>query len=86
VVAVELGEVSVEVIIVVGEVVGLIELGLGELPVGLDVIVVEVWVEELTVELVVAAAATVVVVDILMVTIQEQADDIRDGILEHCET
>ena len=41
-VAVELGEVSVEVIIVVGEVVGLVELGLGELPVGLDVIVVEV--------------------------------------------
>lgn len=28
----------------------------------------------------------VVVVETVFVTIQEQADDIRDGTLEHCET
>jgi hypothetical protein len=51
---------------------------------------VEACVEELTVELVVVVAAAVVfvvgVVDKMFVTIQEQADDIRDGTLEHCET
>jgi hypothetical protein len=39
-------------------------------------------VDELAVELVVG----VVVVDTVFVTMQEQADDIRDGTLEHCET
>jgi len=39
-------------------------------------------VDELAVELVVG----VVVVDTIFVTMQEQADDIRDGMLEHCET
>jgi hypothetical protein len=38
-------------------------------------------VDELTVELVVS-----VVVDTIFVTMQEQADDIRDGTLEHCDT
>jgi len=76
------------VIVVVDEVVGFVELGLGELPVGLNVDIVKVRLEELTVELVVAAApvVVVVVVETVFVTTQEQADDIRDGILEHCET
>jgi len=39
-------------------------------------------VDELAVELVVG----VVVIDTIFVTMQEQADDIRDGSLEHCET
>lgn len=30
--------------------------------------------------------AVVVVVDTMFVTIQEQADDIRDRTLEHCDT
>jgi hypothetical protein len=30
--------------------------------------------------------AVVVVVDTMFETIQEQADDIRDGTLEHCDT
>lgn len=41
-------------------------------------------VDELDVELVVVVV--VVVIDTIFVTMQEQADDIRDGILEHCET
>ena len=46
--------------------------------------VVEVWVVELVVELVVVIV--IIVTDTLFVTMQEQAEDIRDGLLEHCET